>query len=321
MDRWSRLDDVPVDWGRSVVAIGVFDGVHVGHRAIVARAVAAARELGARSVVVTFDPHPSTVVRPDAAPLLLGEVSGRLDLLAALGVDATFVLPFDREISSWSAEEFVARLLVDRLHARRVVVGENFRFGNRALGDVALLTTLGADRYDFDVDAVALVGGGVDGGVGAGGDAVSSTMIRELVAQGDVAAAAAALARPYGLRGTVVRGDGRGRELGFPTANLALPPGLAVPADGVYAGWLIRADGSRSPAAISVGTNPTFDGVERRVEAYALDADFDLYGEIVRIDFADRLRGQIRFGSVEELVKKIHEDVDAVRISVNGKDR
>jgi len=316
VDRWSRLDDVPVDWGRSVVAIGVFDGVHVGHRAIVARAVAAADELGLRSVVVTFDPHPAAVVRPEAAPLLLGDVSGRLDLLATLGVDATFVLPFDREISSWSAEEFVARLLVGRLHARRVVVGENFRFGNRALGDVALLTTLGADRYDFDVDAVALVGGG-----GAGGDAVSSTMIRELVAEGDVAAAAAALARPYGLRGIVVRGDGRGRELGFPTANVAVPPGLAVPADGVYAGWLIRADGSRWPAAISVGTNPTFDGVERRVEAYALDADFDLYGETVRIGFTDRLRGQVRFDSVDELVTQMHQDVNAVRITTKRKDR
>ncbi len=303
MKRWSALDDVPAGWGRSAVAIGVFDGVHAGHRAIVARAVAAANELDASSVVVTFDPHPATVVRPEAAPLLLGDVAQRLDLLSSLGVDATLVLPFDREMSSWTAEQFVQRLLVDRLHVRRVVVGENFRFGNRALGDVALLRSLGA-HHDFDVDAVSLVGDA---------QPVSSTLIREFVAAGDVAAAAAALTRPYGVSGEVVRGDGRGRELGFPTANLALPAGLAVPADGVYAGWLVRADGSRWPAAISVGTNPTFDGVDRRVEAYALDADFDLYGEIVRVEFGERLRGQVRFDDAAGLVTQMCLDVDAVR--------
>jgi len=298
--RWSALDDVPADWGRSVVAIGVFDGVHVGHRAIVARAVAAASSLDAASVVVTFDPHPASVVRPDAAPLLLGSVSERLDLLSSLGVAAALVLPFDYEMSQWSAEEFVQRLLVSRLHARGVVVGENFRFGNRALGDVALLRRLG-ESDDFDVDAVSLVG------------EVSSTFVRGLIAEGSVAAAATALARPYGISGEVVRGDGRGRELGFPTANLAVPVGIAVPADGVYAGWLVRADGSRWPAAISVGTNPTFDGVDRRVEAYALDADFDLYGEVVRVEFADRVRGMEKFASVDELVTQMRDDIDAVR--------
>lgn len=300
MKRWSALDDVPADWGRSVVAIGVFDGVHVGHRAIVARAVAAASDVGAATVVVTFDPHPATVVRPDAAPLLLGSVSERLDLLSSVGVDATLVLPFDYEMSQWSAEEFVQRLLVSRLYARRVVVGENFRFGNRALGDVALLRRLG-ESDDFDVDAVSLVG------------EVSSTFVRGLIADGSVAEAATALARPYGISGEVVRGDGRGRDLGFPTANLAVPVGIAVPADGVYAGWLVRADGSRWPAAISVGTNPTFDGVDRRVEAYALDADFDLYGEVVRVEFSERLRGQVRFDDVDALVAQIHQDVDAIR--------
>lgn len=292
-----------------MVSIGVFDGVHAGHRAIVARAVADAAELGASSVVVTFDPHPAYVVRPDAAPLLLGSVPERLDLLSSLGVDAVLVLPFDREMASWSAEEFVERLLVSRLHAKRVVVGENFRFGNRALGDVALLRRLGASD-DFDVDAVSLVGDAV-----APDDAVSSTLVRSLIADGRVSDAARALGRPYGLSGVVVRGDARGRELGYPTANLAVPSGIAVPADGVYAGWLVRADGSRWPAAISVGTNPTFDGVERRVEAYALDVEFDLYDERITIEFAERLRGMEKFDSVDALVSQMAADVAAVRAS------
>lgn len=305
MQRWRGAAEVPPKWGRSVAAIGVFDGVHVGHRAIVRRSVAAARELGAASVVVTFDPHPASVVRPEAAPLLLGDVRQRMDLLAKLGVDATLVLPFDRDLAALTAEEFVQSVLVDRLHVRRVVVGENFRFGNRALGDVALLRRLG-EAGDFDVDAVALVGGGADG-------AVSSTLVRGLIASGSVADAARALSRPYGISGVVVRGDARGRELGYPTANIAVPPGVAVPADGVYAGWLVRADGSRWPAAISVGTNPTFDGVDRRVEAYALDAEFNLYDERITIEFAERLRGMEKFDSVDELVAQMRHDVDAVR--------
>jgi len=303
VQQWFHPAEVPASWGRSVVAIGVFDGVHAGHRAIVARAVNAAAELDASSVVVTFDPHPAYVVRPDAAPLLLGSVPERVELLASLGIDAVLVLPFDREMSSWTAEEFVQRLLVSRLHARRVVVGENFRFGNRALGDVALLRRLG-ESDDFDVDSVSLIGDA---------DVVSSTLIRSLVADGLVSEAARALGRPYGLSGVVVRGDARGRELGYPTANLALPSGIAVPADGVYAGWLVRADGSRWPAAISVGTNPTFDGVERRVEAYALDVEFDLYDERITIEFAERLRGMEKFDSVEDLVAQMADDVGAVR--------
>jgi riboflavin kinase/FMN adenylyltransferase len=258
--------------------------------------------------VVTFDPHPASVVRPDAAPLLLGDVAQRLDLLASLGVDATLVLPFDREMSLVPAEDFVQSVLVERLHVRRVVVGENFRFGNRALGDVELLRRLG-ESNDFDVDAVSLVGGGTDG-------AASSTLVRGLIADGSVAEAAHALERPYGISGVVVHGDARGRELGYPTANIAVPVGVAVPADGVYAGWLVRADGSRWRAAISVGTNPTFDGVARRVEAYALDAEFDLYGERITIEFAERLRGMVRFDNVDELVAQMRQDVAAVRLRV-----
>jgi riboflavin kinase / FMN adenylyltransferase len=234
-------------------------------------------------------------------------VGQRVDLLASLGVDAVLVLPFDHEMSLLSAEDFVQSVLVDRLRVRRVVVGENFRFGHRASGDVSLLRRLGA-ADDFDVDGVDLVGGA--------DDAVSSTFVRGLIASGDVAAAARALARPYGMTGVVVRGDARGRELGYPTANLAVPIGVAVPADGVYAGWLVRADGSRWPAAISVGTNPTFDVVDRRVEAYALDADFDLYDERITIEFAERLRGMQKFDSVEELVAQMGRDVADVRLVV-----
>lgn len=299
MERWSGLGDVPVDAGPSVVAIGVFDGVHLGHRATLSRAVDAAKTRDAKAVVVTFDPHPATVVRPDAVPLLLCSLDERLERLAEAGVDATLVLPFDEELASWSPEVFVQRVLVETLHAVRVVVGANFRFGHRAAGDVELLRRLG-----LDVDAVDLVG------------ELSSTAIRAMVADGDVAAAAEAMGRPFAVSGPVVRGDGRGRDLGFPTANLALIPGLAVPADGVYAGQLVRADRSSYAAAISVGTNPTFDGVARRVEAYALDVDLDLYDEVVRVEFADRLRGMVRFANVDELVAQMAEDVSTVRRTV-----
>lgn len=294
---------MPPDWGPSVVAVGVFDGVHRGHRTIVSRAVDAADALGASPVVVTFDPHPARVLRPDAAPLLLGSIDERVALLSGLGIQAVLVLGFDHDVAAWPAEEFVQRVLVDALHAQRVVVGEDFRFGHRAAGDVELLKRLG--RVDgFDVEAVALVGDG---------EPLSSTLVRRLVAAGDVAGANAALGRPYAVRGPVVRGDARGRQLGYPTANLALPPGLAVPADGVYAGWLVRADGSRFPAAISVGSNPTFSGADRRVEAHALDVDLDLYDEPVAVEFTSRLRGMEKFDSVEELVAKMAQDVDQVR--------
>jgi riboflavin kinase/FMN adenylyltransferase len=302
--RWRSLADVPDDLGASVAAIGVFDGVHRGHRAAVARTLAAARERAAAAVVVTFDPHPMAVVRPEALPPLLGTVDERLDLLAGLGVDGALVLPFDREMSSWSPEEFVDRVLVDTLHVRRVVVGENFRFGHRAAGDVALLSALGPGR-GFDVDPVALVA--------AAGEPVSSTLVRGLVAAGDVAAAARALDRPYRVSGPVVRGDARGRDLGYPTANVAVAGGIAVPADGVYAGWLVRADGSRWPAAVSIGTNPTFDGTERRVEAYLLDADVDLYGEQVAVEFGERVRDMRRFDTVDELLAQMAQDVADVR--------
>jgi riboflavin kinase/FMN adenylyltransferase len=310
---WRGLDAVPGDLSGSVVSIGVFDGVHRGHRSILDRAVAAGHERGVPSVVVTFDPHPAAVVgRP--VPLMLGTMHNRARWLEQVGIDAMLILPFTRELSERTPEEFVQLVLVDALHAVRVVVGENFRFGHKQAGDVALLSKLGeADGYD--VDAVTLLGGEAD--------AYSSTWIRGKLAEGDVAAAAAGLGRPHRVEGPVVRGDGRGRDLGFPTANIDVLDGMAVPADGVYAGFLVRParpgmhpqDGERLPAAISVGTNPTFDGTERRVEAYVLDRDIDLYGEHVAIEFARWLRGMVKFDSVDDLVAQMDRDVDEVRRS------
>ena len=304
---WRSLDDVPPDVGRTVVAIGVFDGVHLGHRSVLERAVRTARERDALAVVVTFDPHPAKVVgRP--VPPVLTNLHRRAQLFAELGIDRMFVLQFTREISEWSPEEFVHRLLVDALHATHVIVGENFRFGHKQAGDVTVLRDLG-EEGGFTVEAVPLLAGD--------SEPVSSTWIRGRIAEGDVAAAGRGLGRLYAVEGTVVRGDGRGRGLGYPTANVEAAEDSAVPADGVYVGWLVRADRTRLPAAISVGTNPTFDGTERRVEAYALDVDIDLYGEHVAIEFVDRLRGMVRFDSVDDLLVQMAQDVADTRRVLN----
>ena len=311
MYRWYGLDDVPADWGRCVATIGVFDGVHRGHQRIIARAGEIARAKDLPVVVITFDPHPDEVVRPGPHPPYLTTPRRLAELLAGLGVSALCVLPFTQEFSRLSPDEFVRAVLSERLHAAAVVVGENFRFGYRAAGDVPLLAQLG-EKYDFTAEGVPLLV--VDGLT------ISSTYIRERLAAGDVASAAAALGRPHRVEGVVVRGHMRGRALGFPTANLESPPYTATPADGVYAGWLtsLGLDGtevSRWPAAISVGTNPTFGGGDRTVEAYALDRDdLDLYGVHAAIDFAVRLRGTERFDSVDALVVQMREDAAQARI-------
>jgi riboflavin kinase / FMN adenylyltransferase len=313
--RWQGLDEVPGNWGRSVVTVGVFDGVHRGHQRIVARAVAAAQRLSLPVVVVTFDPHPAEVVRPGSHPSLLCTPRRRVQLLAELQVDAVCVLPFTAEFSRLGPDEFVQSVLADRLHARWVVVGDNFRFGHRATGDVALLAELG-EKYDFGAEGVPLL---ADGGV-----TVSSSLIRDRLAAGDVAAVAHDLGRPHRVEGIVVRGHQRGRALGFPTANLETPPYPAIPADGVYAGWLITLDSEgeeteRWAAAISVGTNPTFGGQQRVVEAYALGRDdLDLYGEHVAVDFTARLRGMVTFESVEDLIDQMRLDADAARRLTDG---
>jgi riboflavin kinase / FMN adenylyltransferase len=311
MQRWQGPDEVPADWGSSVVTVGAFDGVHRGHQRIVAGAQEAAARMGLPVVVVTFDPHPKEVIRPGSHPPLLCSVRRRCELLADLGVSAVCVTPFSYEFSQLSPDEFVRAVLVDRLHAAHVVVGENFRFGHKAAGDVALLAELG-DKYDFTAEGVPLL---TDRGV-----TISSTQIRELLAVGDVAGAARDLGRPHRVEGVVVRGHQRGRALGFPTANLETPPYTAIPADGVYSGWLIGldADGAeqeRWPAAISVGTNPTFDGRERTVEAYALDRDdLDLYGIHMAADFVTHIRGQARFDSIQDLIDQMTRDVTTARI-------
>ena len=318
MQRWQGLDDVPEDWARSVVTIGVFDGVHRGHQRIVGRALEAARELGLPAVVVTFDPHPAEVVRPGSHPPLLCTVRRRVQLLARLGVDAVCVLPFTLEFSRLGPDEFARVVLAERLHARWVVVGENFRFGHRAAGDVALLAELG-EKYEFGAEGVPLLAGQ--------GVTISSSTIRDHLSAGDVTAAARDLGRPHRVEGVVVRGHGRGRALGIPTANLETPPYPAIPGDGVYAGWLAVLDeegleAGRWPAAISVGTNPQFDGQHRVVEAYALDRDdLDLYGVHAAVDFAERLRDMARFESVGALAAQMRLDVDQARTLVGDPGR
>lgn len=316
MYRWHGLDEVPAEWGASVITIGEFDGVHRGHQHIVARAAELGRERGLPVVAVTFDPHPDEVVRPGSHPPLLCSARRRAELLAGLGVDAVCVLPFTLEFSRLDPDEFVRTVLVDKLHAAAVVVGEDFRFGHKARGDVQLLDKLG-EKYDYTVEGRPLV---VLDDV-----TVSSTAIRRLLDAGDVAEAAKALGRPHRVEGIVVRGHQRGRQLGFPTANVESPPHTAIPADGIYAGWLATLGESgqetnRWPAAISIGTNPTFNGQDRTVEAYALDrTDLDLYGLHAAIDFAAFLRGTLRFDSIDALVEQMRKDVDQAReICANG---
>jgi len=311
---WHGLDEVSPDFGPAVVTIGNFDGVHRGHQEVLAHARARAAELGGLPVVaLTFDPHPMRVLRPDHAPLMLSKPEQRAALLGKHGADAVLILPFTKEVSGWPPEEFIERVLVNTLHAKAVVVGENFRFGHRAAGHVDTLVQAGT-QYGFQVEGLSLAGER---------QPWSSTYVRERLAEGDVEAAAEALGRPLRVTGVVVEGDKRGRELGFPTANIPADPGAAVPQDGVYAGWLTvltPAPGApaypdRLPAAISVGSNPTFDGIDRRVESYVLDRDdLELYGAEVAIDFVARLRGtQIRFETIDELLVQMKADVDGAR--------
>ena len=303
MQRWRGVESAPPGWGRCVVTIGVFDGVHRGHQLIIGHAVARARALGVPAVVLTFDPHPSEVVRPGTHPPMLSSQRYKAELLEGLGVDVMCVLPFTAEFSRLGPDEFVHAVLVEHLHASAVVVGENFRYGRKAAGDVASLAATGR-RFGFTVDGVPLEG--------SEETTWSSTYVRSCVDAGDVRGAAAALGRDHRIEGIVVRGDQRGRDLGYPTANLSPLPWSAVPADGVYAGRLVRG-GQELPAAISIGTNPTFAGRERRVEAYVLDFSGDLYGERVGLSFAERLRGTERFDGVEALVAQMDRDVAQTR--------
>ncbi|NEA37459.1 bifunctional riboflavin kinase/FAD synthetase [Streptomyces sp. SID13031] len=314
MHVWRGLDEVDPGFGPSVVTIGNFDGVHRGHQEVLRHAKARAAELGGLPVVaMTFNPHPMSVLRPGHAPAMLSEPTQRAELLGAAGADAVLILPFDMDVSHWSPQEFIDKVLVGALHAKAVVVGENFRFGHKAAGHVDTLVAAGA-AAGFQVEGLSLAGDK---------QPWSSTYIRELIATGDVEGAAEALGRPLRVTGVVIEGDKRGRELGYPTANIPAVPGSAVPLDGVYAGWLTVLDPAPGapqyaeplPAAISVGSNPTFDGVDRRVESYVLDRDdLELYGSRVAIDFVTRLRGsQIRFDTIDDLLVQMKLDVDGAR--------
>ncbi len=307
MQRWRGLDAVPSGWGRSVVTVGVFDGVHRGHQQLIGAAVAAGRERGLPTVLITFDPHPAEVVRPGSHPARLTSLPRRADLVAELGVDAFLVLPFTAELARMTPAEFAHEVLVERLHAAAVLVGRNFTFGHRAAGNVAMLTEFGG-RFGFTVEGVELTTDNARDHI-----TFSSTYVRACIDAGDVEAAAAALGRPHRVEGVVVHGYRRGRELGFPTANIASPPYTALPADGVYAGRFVIA-GRHLPAAVSVGSNPTFSGTVRTVEAYVLDVDEDFYGHEVGVDLIARLRGQERYDDLGALVAAIENDVARTRV-------
>jgi riboflavin kinase/FMN adenylyltransferase len=309
VQRWRGLDSTPSGWGRSVVTIGVFDGVHRGHQQIIGRAVDKARAGGYASVLLTFDPHPSEVVRPGSHPPILTTQRTKADLVEALGVDVFCVVPFTPDFSKLAPDEFVHEVLVSSLHAAGVVVGENFRYGRKAAGDVEALTRAGRS-FGFTVEGVPLIEERL--GPDQPGTTFSSTYIRSCIAGGDVVSAARALGRPHRVEGVVVRGDGRGAGIGYPTANLSAIAYAAIPADGVYAGRMLRGATSL-PMAISIGTNPTFEGQERRVEGYVLDFDGDLYGEHVSFEFLERLRATERYDSVEALVEQMARDVQETR--------
>jgi riboflavin kinase/FMN adenylyltransferase len=332
---WTDLEQVPPGFGPSVVTIGNFDGVHRGHQAVLDRILRLARGDAASAVAVTFHPHPAAVHRPESAPELITGLEDRLALMERTGLDATLLVGYTLDFAAQTPEEFVARYLVEGLGARTVVVGHDVRFGKQNAGTLATMVELGG-QHGFEVVAIDDVGDFLRP-EGDGHHRWSSTAVRALLAEGDVDQAADVLGRPHLVRGTVVHGDARGRELGFPTANLGDITGL-VPADGVYAGWLRRGaaatcaslagpEGDRSavagtglgqeeilPAAISVGTNPTFDGVERRVEAYVLDrTDLDLYDQTVALEFVAHLRPTLRFDGIEPLIAQMNDDVARAR--------
>lgn len=307
-----------------MLTIGVFDGVHRGHVELIAHAVKAGRSRGVPTVLMTFDPHPMEVVFPGSHPAALTTLARRAELVEELGVDVFLVIPFTADFMKLTAERYIHELLVEKLHVVEVVVGENFTFGKKAAGNVDKLRSAG-DRFGFAVEAVSLVAEQQLATERHTAEKVtfSSTYIRSCVDAGDVVAAGEALGRPHRVEGVVVRGDGRGTGLGYPTANIAPPAHSAIPADGVYAAWFTvhssgpmhdcLVAGQQYPAAVSVGTNPTFSGRTRTVEAYVLDSDVDLYGQHVSVDFIARLRGQVHFGSADELIAAIDTDITRVR--------
>jgi len=305
------LESCPRPIGGCAVTIGAYDGVHLGHRAVIAevRRLAADRDLA--SAVVTFDRHPAMVVRPESAPRLLTDLDQKLELLEATGVDYALVVTFDGARAHEPAEDFVVEVLVGCLGAKAVVVGEDFHFGHERRGNVALLRLMG-ETHGFEVVGLALVQAG-DGPDGAGH--VSSTAIRRALADGDLQRANALLGRPHEVRGVVVQGDKRGKELGFPTANVNVPGEILLPADGIYGGWYVGEDREVRPAALSIGRRPTFYATAHAslLEAHLLDFDGNLYGEHARVRFVARLRDEVKFDSVDALVDQMHLDIAKTR--------
>jgi riboflavin kinase/FMN adenylyltransferase len=314
MQRWRGLEATPADLGRTVVTIGMYDGVHRGHQKLISAAVEGARDMGRPSLLLTFDPHPAEVIRPGSHPAILTSMDRKAELIAGLGVDAMCVLPFTQEFMRLPPETFTHTVLVEHLHAAHVVVGQNFTYGHRAAGTVETLAVEGR-RFGFAVDPVTLAEDDSDDGAVT----ISSTYIRACVAAGDMVSAARALGRAHRVDGVVVRGDRRGKAMGYPTANVESPPFTAIPADGIYAGHLVLrevrtgASLDRLPAAISVGSNPTFQGSRRTVEAFVLDFDDDLYGEHVGVEFVQRLRPMLRFDGVDGLLEAMAKDVADTR--------
>ena len=294
---------------RSVITIGAYDGVHLGHQAVIGQVRRLAAELGARSAVVTFDRHPASVVRPESAPRLLTDPEQRLELLASTGIDATVVVPFHEQQSQEDPESFVERVLVGALGVRSIVVGDDFHFGRGRQGNVSTLHRLG-EHFDYEVVPLELVGrpDGVD-------EPVSSTAIRRALAGGNVGLAGQLLGRPFEVRGAVVMGDQRGRQIGFPTANVEVPNQICLPADGVYAGRYLRPDGQAHACAINLGRRPTFyeHADSSLLEAHLLDFDGDLYGEAARVRFEHFLRSERKFDGIDSLVGQLKHDVEQAR--------
>ena len=297
---------------RAVITIGAYDGVHRGHRAVIAQVQARAAELGARSVVVTFDRHPASVIRPDAAPRLLTNASQKLELLADTGVDATVVVPFSAAQARETPVDFVERVIVNALRTQAVIVGSDFHFGHMRQGNITLLRELG-ERHDFTCEPVVLIprADGVD-------EPISSTAIRRALAGGEIETATRLLGRALEVRGTVVTGDQRGRTIGFATANVEIPNGMCLPSDGVYAGLYRRPDGSEHACAINLGRRPTFyvNAEHSLLESHLLDFAGDLYGEDAAVTFVAFLRSEKQFAGIDELKTQLKLDVEHARVAV-----
>jgi riboflavin kinase/FMN adenylyltransferase len=298
----------------SVVTIGAYDGLHRGHREVIEIVRRKSTELGARSAVVTFDRHPASVVRPESAPRLLTDSEQKVELLATTGIDITVMVPFTAGRAGESAEAFIEEVLVGCLRARAVVVGVDFHFGHNRRGNVAMLREMG-ERYGFEVLPVDLVGraDGVH-------EPISSTAIRRALAGGEVDVAARLLGRPLEVRGEVVRGDQRGRQLGFPTANVLVPDFVCLPADGVYAGFYETPDGESYPCAINLGRRPTFyeHADHSLLEAHLLDFEGDLYGQRAKVRFVEFLRSERKFDGVDALIAQLKQDIDSARLVAGG---